>query len=149
MTRPMKSFDDKAGSPPAAGRVARSELRVRYADTDKMGVVYYANYLVWFEVGRTDWLRQAGFTYRELEESGIVLPVVETRCEYRQPARYDDDIEVRTRGTLLSGVRVRFDYEIVRRQNDAIAACGHTVHASISPGGRLTRLPEQVRRLFT
>ncbi len=139
----------KAGSGGSAGRVSRSYLRVRYADTDKMGVVYYANYLVWFEVGRTDWLRHAGFTYRELEESGIVLPVVEVQCAYRQPARYDDDIEVRTRGTLLSGVRVRFDYEIIRSQHDAVAACGHTVHASVDPSGRLTRLPQQVRRLFT
>ncbi|MGE5361976.1 MAG: acyl-CoA thioesterase [Bacteroidales bacterium] len=147
MTRSMTP--SQAATDAAHARVARSHLRVRYAETDQMGVVYYANYLVWFEVGRTDWLRQAGFTYRELEQSGIVLPVVEVRSEYRQPARYDDNLEIRTRGTLLSGVRVRFDYEVVREQNGAVAACGHTVHASIDPTGRPARLPEQVRRLFT
>ncbi len=74
-----------------------SRVRVRYAETDRMGVVYYANYLVWFEVGRTEWLRETGWTYREMEQEGIALPVIEAHCEYRQPARYDDDIEIRTR----------------------------------------------------
>ena len=69
--------------------VRRTRVRVRYAETDRMGVVYYANYLVWFEVGRADWLRQTGWTYREMERDGISLPVIEARCEYRQPARYE------------------------------------------------------------
>jgi acyl-CoA thioester hydrolase len=125
-----------------------SQARVRYAETDQMGVVYYANYLVWFEVGRTDWLRQAGFTYRDLEASGIVLPVIEVRCEYRQPARYDDDLEIRTSGTLLSGVRVQFDYEIVRRATGVVAAAGRTVHASVDSAGRPARLPARVKDLF-
>ncbi len=129
-------------------RTTCSPVRVRYAETDKMGVVYYANYLVWFEIGRTEWLRQAGFTYRELEESGFVLPVIEARCEYRQPARYDDEIEIRTSGTLLSKVRVQFDYEIVRQNAAAVAAVGRTVHASVDPEGRPTRLPARVTELF-
>jgi acyl-CoA thioester hydrolase len=129
-------------------RQVRSHVRVRYAETDRMGVVYYANYLVWFEVGRTEWLRQAGFTYREVEESGIILPVIEARCEYRQPARYDDEIEIRTRGVLLSGVRVQFDYEVVRRGTGAVAAVGRTVHASVDATGRPARLPARVRELF-
>ena len=73
-----------------------TRVRVRYADTDQMGVVYYANYLVWFEVGRTEWLRDAGWNYRDMEEAGISLPVIEAHCEYRQSARYDDEIEIRT-----------------------------------------------------
>ncbi len=133
----------------AQGRQACSQVRVRYADTDKMGVVYYANYLVWFEIGRTEWLRQSGLAYREVEDSGIVLPVIEAHCEYRQPARYDDEIEIRTRGTLLSPVRVRFDYEIVRRQPGIVAAVGRTVHASVDSNGRPTRLPERVKELFS
>jgi acyl-CoA thioester hydrolase len=132
---------------PTARQVC-SHVRVRYADTDRMGVVYYANYLVWFEVGRTEWLRQAGFTYREVEESGIILPVIEVRCEYRQPARYDDEIDIRTRGVLLSGVRVQFDYEVVRRGTGAVAAVGRTVHASVDPTGRPARLPARMRELF-
>ena len=84
-----------------------SRVRVRYAETDKMGVVYYANYFVWFEVGRTDLLRGAGWSYREMEGDGISLPVIEAHCDYRQPARYDDELEIRTVGTLRSPVRVR------------------------------------------
>ena len=80
----------------------RTRVRVRYAETDRMGVVYYANYFVWFEVGRTDWLRQTGWTYREMERDGISLPVIEAQCEYRQPARYDDEIEIATKGTLVT-----------------------------------------------
>src|SRR5438105_5103832 len=87
-------------------------LRVRYAETDKMGVVYYANYLVWFEVGRTDLLREAGWTYREMEADGFGLPVMEAHCEYHRPARYDDEVEVNTNGELLSPVRVKFAYQI-------------------------------------
>ncbi len=77
-------------------------LRVRYAETDRMGVVYYANYLVWFEVARADLLRTLGWTYREMEESGVYLPVIEAHCEYRRPARYDDDVEIRTTGSVVS-----------------------------------------------
>ena len=78
-----------------------SRVRVRYAETDKMGVVYYANYLVWFEVGRTDLLRESGWNYREMEKEGYALPVIEAHCTYRESAKYDDDLEVRTTGTLL------------------------------------------------
>ena len=79
-----------------------SRIRVRYAETDKMGVVYYANYFVWFEVGRTDLLRESGWNYREMETDGFVLPVIEARCAYRASAKYDDEIEVRTSGAMLS-----------------------------------------------
>ena len=125
-----------------------SRVRVRYAETDKMGVVYYANYLVWFEIGRTDWLRHSGWTYVNMEADGFSLPVVEAHCEYRQSAKYDDEIDVLTRGTLLSPVRVRFDYHLVRASDQAPLAAGHTVHASLSPEGRPRRLPERVRGFF-
>lgn len=124
-----------------------SQVRVRYAETDKMGVVYHANYFVWFEVGRTDWLRQGGWSYRELEAEGVSLPVIEAHCEYRQPARYDDALDIRTRPTLLSPVRVRFDYEIVL-PSGALAVAGHTVHCGIDPAGRPCRLPERVRAML-
>jgi acyl-CoA thioester hydrolase len=114
-----------------------------------MGVVYYANYFVWFEVGRTDLLRHAGYSYRQMEGDGFALPVIEARCEYRQPARYDDDLEIRTTGTLLSPVRVRFDYEVVRASDAAVLATGFTAHASLDPSGRPRRLPEHVRTLLT
>src|SRR5437868_11023388 len=90
-----------------------STVRVRYADTDQMGVVYYANYFVWFEVARTDLLRTLGWTYREMEAEGVLLPVVEAHCEYRRPARYDEEIEVRTRARLCSPVRMEFVYDVL------------------------------------
>jgi acyl-CoA thioester hydrolase len=125
-----------------------SRLRVRYAETDKMGVVYYANYLVWFEVGRTDLLRAAGWSYREMETDGVGLPVIEAHCIYKQSARYDDELEVRTTGAMVSPVRVQFGYEIVRPADDALLAEGHTVHAALDRTGRPCRLPERVRSLF-
>jgi acyl-CoA thioester hydrolase len=123
-------------------------VRVRYAETDKMGVVYYANYLVWFEVGRTDLLRLSGWTYRDMEADGYALPVVEAHCEYRQSAKYDNELEVRTTGTLLSPVRVRFDYEIFRVADAAKLASGYTMHASLDPLGKPRRLPQRVRDIF-
>jgi len=113
-----------------------------------MGVVYYANYLVWFEVGRTEWLREAGWNYRAMERDGISLPVIEAHCEYRLPARYDDEIEIRTRATLLTPVRVRFDYDVMRAGDEAITASGHTVHAALDASRRPCRLPERVREML-
>ena len=125
-----------------------SRVRVRYAETDQMGVVYHANYLVWFEVGRTDLLRHAGWTYRDMEADGYSLPVLEAHCNYRQPARYDNELDVRTNGTLLSPVRVQFEYEIVRPADNVTLATGHTIHAAVDRDGRPCRLPERVRVLF-
>jgi acyl-CoA thioester hydrolase len=113
-----------------------------------MGVVYYANYLVWFEVARTDLLRNAGWTYREMEEAGFALPVIEAHCSYQQPARYDDELDIETMGSRLSGVRVRFDYRVVRAADAVPLATGHTVHASLDPAGRPRRLPAQALALF-
>lgn len=121
---------------------------MRYAETDKMGVVYYANFLVWFEVGRTDLLRHAGWSYREMEVEGFSLPVIEAHCEYKEPARYDDELEVRTGGDLLSPIRVQFTYEIVRPADEALLATGHTVHASLDPSGRPRRLPDRIRSIL-
>jgi acyl-CoA thioester hydrolase len=126
----------------------RTRLRVRYAETDRMGVVYHANYLVWFEVGRVEWIRQAGWTYREMEREGVALPVIEAHCEYRQPARYDDEIEITARGTLLSPARVRFDYEARRVPESTLLAQGHTVHAAVDPDGRPCKLPARVKDLW-
>ena len=114
-----------------------------------MGVVYYANYLVWFEVGRTDLLRDAGWSYRDMEMDGYALPVIEAHCSYLSPAKYDDDLEVRTTGAMLSPVRVEFTYEIVRPVDDATLVTGTTVHATLDRAGRPCRLPDRVRSLLT
>ena len=123
-------------------------LRVRYAETDRMGVVYYANYLVWFEVARADLLRTLGWTYREMEESGVYLPVIEAHCEYRRPARYDDDVEIRTTGSVVSAVRMSFEYEVRIKGQSEIAAIGRTEHAATGADGRPCRLPARVREVF-
>lgn len=111
-----------------------------------MGVVYYANYLVWFEVGRADWMRTLGRTYRQIEEEGVILPVIEAHCEYRQPAKYDEEIDIRTTGVVVSPARMKFQYDIVRRSDGAPLASGHTVHAALDPLGKPRRLPDELRK---
>jgi len=125
-----------------------TSLRVRYAETDQMGIVYYANYLVWFEVARTDLLRTLGWTYREMEGTGVLLPVIEAHCEYRRPARYDDEVTIRTEGRLASPVRMEFNYEVVLDRSQEVAAVGRTVHAATDPQGRPRRLPDRVVEAF-
>ena len=125
-----------------------SVIRVRYAETDKMGVVYYANYFVWFEVARADLLRSLGWSYREMEHAGVALPVIEAHCDYHRPARYDDEMEVRTKGRMLSPVRLEFTYEVVRQDDQMVAASGRTVHAALDLAGKPCRLPDRIRQLF-
>lgn len=132
--------------PTPARRAGTVRVRVRYAETDQMRVVYHANYFVWFEVGRTDLLRTLGWSYREMEAAGYSLPVIEATCQYHRPAHYDDDLEVTTTGALVSPVRLQFDYDI-RRGAERIVT-GRTVHASLNPQGRPTRLPDRVRICF-
>jgi acyl-CoA thioester hydrolase len=123
---------------------SNTTLRVRYAETDQMGVVYYANYLVWFEVARTDLLRQLGWSYREMEEAGVVLTVVEVECRYRRPARYDDEMEIRTEGRVTSAVRMEFQYEVRVKGKADVIASGRTAHAAVGRDGRPCRLPVRV-----
>lgn len=111
-----------------------TSVRVRYKDTDQMGVAYYANYLIWFEVGRTELMRSLELPYREFEKSNIYLPVLKVYCEYKQPARYDDQLAIVTRLESLHNVRVVFNYEI-RRENEVLAT-GYTEHAFVKSNGR-------------
>ena len=127
---------------------AVTSLRVRYAETDRMGIVYYAHYFVWFEVARADVMRGLGSTYRALEDAGVFLPVIDAECHYRRPARYDDEIEIRTQGRLISPVRMAFDYEVFVKGEDAPVAAGQTVHAATDRDGRPCRLPTRVREAF-
>ena len=110
-----------------------SQVRVRYAETDQMGIVYYANYLVWFEIGRVELLRSLGLAYSQLEkEHECILPVVEARCRYRSPARYDDEILIETRPAMLRGSVLKFAYRILRKapqgEQPTLLAEGETVH---------------------
>lgn len=125
----------------AAGTIG-TELRVRYAETDAMGVVYYANYLAWFEIGRTGWIRAHGFTYRQVEEQGLLLPVTHASCDYRQSARYDDLVRVETTITRLSRASVAFGYRVVRAEPapEILLAEGRTEHVFLTREGRIARL---------
>jgi len=135
-------------APAVEVRRSTSHVRVRYAETDQMGVVYHANYFVWFEVGRTDLLRRSGWSYRELEAEGVGLPVIEAHCHYHQAARYDDELEVRAQARLLSPLRIEFTYELVRLPENAVLATGRTVHVGLDREGRPCRLPPRVRDIF-
>jgi acyl-CoA thioester hydrolase len=125
-----------------------SQIRVRYAETDQMGVAWHGGYFAWFEVGRTDYLRERGCTYRDLEAQGLRLPVIEARAEYRTPARYDDVLEIRTRLTEVRGARVSFTYEVHRGDGPDPIATGFTCHAALDATGRPRRLPEELQRLL-
>lgn len=122
-------------------------IRVRYAETDAMGWVYYANYYQYFEVGRTELIRRAWKPYSELEHDGFWLPVVESGCRYFHGARYDDMLRVNTRLTIPSGARIRFDYRVLRERDDALLAEGFTVHCFLTPSGKPVAVPAELRNL--
>ena len=121
-------------------------VRVRYAETDQMGVAWHGEYLAWFEVGRTDLLRACGCTYRDLEAQGLRLPVIEVQARFLRPALYDDLLEIRTRLAEVRKVRVTFTYEVRRDGTDGPLATGSTSHAALDREGRPCRLPEDLRR---
>jgi acyl-CoA thioester hydrolase len=125
-----------------------TQARVRYAETDQMGIVYYANYLVWFELGRVELLRSLGFAYSLLEKDhGCILPVIEARCRYRSPARYDDEILIETRPAMLRGTVLKFAYAIFRKPSEEgkereLLAEGETVHVVCDDQLQRKPLPE-------
>jgi len=126
-----------------------SRLRVRYAETDQMGVVYYANYLVWMEVGRVEFCKARGFNYRDMEiDDGIFLAVAEANCQYRHPARYDDEVIVRTSIEKAGSRMVIFNYEMRRAEDDRRLANGYTKHIFVSKAMRPAHLPEKYYELF-
>ena len=125
-----------------------SKVRVIYGDTDQMGVVYYANYFRYFELSRSEYLRAQGWTYREMEKEGALLPVVEATASYKVPARYDDVLVIRATVTELRRVSLQFEYEIRREADGALLVTGKTVHACIGRDGKPTRLPEKVAQLL-
>jgi acyl-CoA thioester hydrolase len=129
--------------------VSESRVRVRYAETDQMGVAYYANYLVWFEVGRSQYCNDRGFSYREMErETGLYLIVAESRCRYRSPARYEDELLIQTRIADLTRRTILFDYRIGRPADGASVAAGETLHVLSTPQGRPTTFPEKYMSLL-
>ncbi|HEY6929826.1 MAG TPA: thioesterase family protein [Thermoanaerobaculia bacterium] len=124
-------------------RTVDLSLRVRYSETDAMGIVYHANYLVWFEIGRTEFCRVAGYPYRSMEDSGLWILVTEVECRYRKSARYDDEILVRTAMPELGSRIVAFGYEIFGPGN-ALLADGRTRHVFADPTGKPRRAPKEI-----
>ena len=124
-----------------AGPVSESTFRVRYAETDAMGIVHHSRYLPWFEIGRTDWMRQAGLSYAEFEAMGFYLTVVEAGIRYQKPARYDNLVTVRTWLAEVRSRGLRIDYEVVDAQGDVLVT-GFTRHICITHEGTPMRLPE-------
>lgn len=108
--------------------ISESLIRVRYQETDQMGVVYHANYLIWFEIGRTDYIRHLGMTYRALEERGLLLPVVDVQCRFLQPARYDDEVVIQTQISIHNGSKLVFSYEAKRKEDQTLLAKGTSTH---------------------
>jgi acyl-CoA thioester hydrolase len=137
----------------------RHELRVRYQETDQMGVVYHANYLNWFEIGRTEWIRSRGMTYEELEKRGLLLPLTDAEIKFRLPARYDDQLAVYTKMIEYSNVRVKFASEI-RRQTHVKApdqaeeplgellVSGETRHVWVNRAWKAVRIDKEAPDLF-
>jgi acyl-CoA thioester hydrolase len=129
--------------------ICESRLRVRYAETDQMGVVYHANHFIWFEVGRVELLRQLGFSYRDMEEQDkCFIAVVDARCRYKAPAHYDDEIIVRTQ---LKGVResvIHFGYELLRPGDGTLLAEGETTHIVTDAQMKVRPLPEKYMKAF-
>jgi acyl-CoA thioester hydrolase len=125
-----------------------SEMRVRYAETDQMGVVYHANYLVWCEIGRTDYIRRAGRSYADLERDGVRLAVSEATMRYHGSARYDDLIRVRTTLTAVGSRGMAFGYRIEDADGRLLVSASTSL-VSITTDGRLTRLPADVQRWLT
>ena len=129
-------------------RTHESRFRVRYAETDQMGVVYHANYLVWMEIGRVEFYRAAGLTYRTMEQDGIMLAVVDVHCRFRAPARYDDEIAVETGIAEATPRMVRFRYEIRNAATGQRLATGETKHIFCNRDLKPARLPTKYRALF-
>jgi acyl-CoA thioester hydrolase len=120
------------------------ETRVTYRDTDQMGFVYYANYLVYFEMARTELLRELGSTYDACEKAGVFLPVLQATCQYKTPALYDDLLTLKTRVTRWTRVALDFEYEVRRKSDDTLLATGTTRHAFIDKDGKIIRAGDKI-----
>jgi len=126
-----------------------TKIRVRYGETDQMGVVYHANYATYFEVGRTEWLRQYGITYKSMEDTGIMLPVISLEIKYKNPAKYDDELTVVTSIKNLPRARIEFDYELVNASGELLAT-GNTVLVFVDmKRNRPTRCPDYLMKKLT
>jgi acyl-CoA thioester hydrolase len=129
--------------------VNETRLRVRYAETDQMGVVYHSNHFIWFEVGRVELMRQMGFSYRDIErEEGCFIAVAHARCDYRSPVFYDEEVVVRTWLKSVRNSVIVFNYELLRPGTDTLLAEGETLHLVTDSNMKLAKLPEKYLKAF-
>ena len=129
--------------------VNETKLRVRYAETDKMGEVYHSNHLIWFEVGRVEFLRQMGFSYRDMErDEGLYIAVAEAKCRYRAPVYYDEEVVVRTRLKTVRGSVIIFSYELARADTGVLLAEGETTHIVTNSSMKTAILPDKYLNVF-
>jgi len=125
----------------------QTELRVYYSDTDHGHVVYYSNYLKWFEIGRTEILRQVGFDYSDFEKRNLIAPVVEVKCNYKQPARYNDIIIIKTTIDNIGNSSIKFNYDIIRKKDNVLLANGYTVNVFVNmKTKKSTAIPDNLRK---
>ena len=129
--------------------ISHLRIDVRYSETDAMGFVYYANYLIYFEVARTTALAELGHPYWEMEKEGVLIPVLRAHCEYLQPVRYGDKLRIRTVRKRLGQARIRFDYEVRREGDETLLTQGFTEHAFMSPSGKPLRPPKGLASAFS
>ncbi len=125
--------------------VHRTQVRVTYAETDAMGMVYYAHYLRWLEVGRTELMRSLGIAYKEMEDGGTFLPVSEVFCKYHVPARYDDILIIETTVDFLRRASIQFSYRILRQSDETLLITGSTLHAFVDREGKIVKVPSALR----
>jgi acyl-CoA thioester hydrolase len=127
--------------------VSENTFRVRYAETDQMGIVYHSNYYIWFDMGRTEFMRSLGYEYGELEKQGVMLPILETHCTYKKPARYDDMVTVKTILAEMKGVRITFKYDVYN-QNGELMAQGSTVQAVVNRAMKPVNLKKAAPKVY-
>ncbi len=125
------------------------EYRVRYADTDKMAISYYANIFVWFEAARTEYFRELGWPYTECEKKGVFLPVIETGAKYLAPSTYDDLLLIRTSVSEFGKTSIKFEYQVLNKATDKLLATGFSVHVFVGRDLRPVRVPEEVKKIVT
>jgi acyl-CoA thioester hydrolase len=141
----QKSFGNWGSVKPTMPVEHEIKTRVRYADTDAMRVVYYGNFFVWFETGRVELLRSRGIVYRDIEEMGIFIPVIEAHANYKAPARFDDELLIRTRLGRIGETSIRFENEVYKLPSMELLCTGHTVHVAVGKEGKPVKISEEFR----
>jgi len=129
--------------------IHETTFRARYGETDQMGIIYHPNYYIYFEIGRTEFLREmGGMSYKDMEETGVMLPIVETHCRYKVPAKYDDELIVRTMIKDMTAARITFSYQLIRAVDEVLLAEGETTNAFVNIEGRPINLKKKYPDIY-